>query len=118
MVSAWTFLVALAPLTSVVAQYAAAPAAKIPLLLDATAEELTFGLEMGSFTSVDLVHVRSSISMKVEVANGIQAYVARIMEVNATLHMVTEINPDAVAIAKDLDYERACGKLRGYVTVS
>jgi amidase len=44
-----------------------------------------------------------------------QAYIARILEVNSTLHMVTEINPDALQIAKDLDEERACGKLRGYV---
>jgi hypothetical protein len=29
--------------------------------------------------------------------------------------MVTEINPDALAIAKQLDEERACGKLRGFV---
>jgi hypothetical protein len=28
--------------------------------------------------------------------------------------MVTEINPDAWTIAKELDEERACGKLRGY----
>ena len=44
-----------------------------------------------------------------------QAYVGRILEVNVTLHMVTEINPDAWAIAKKLDEERAGGKLRGYV---
>lgn len=42
-----------------------------------------------------------------------QAYVGRILEVNVTLHMVTEINPDAWNIAKELDEERACGKLRG-----
>jgi hypothetical protein len=29
--------------------------------------------------------------------------------------MVTEINPDAWAIAKELDEERACGKIRGFV---
>jgi amidase len=43
----------------------------------------------------------------------IQAYVARILEVNSTLHMVTEINPDAWTIAAELDEERKCGKLRG-----
>jgi amidase len=42
-----------------------------------------------------------------------QAYIARILEVNSTLHMVAEINPDALQIAKELDEERACGKLRG-----
>lgn len=57
MVSAWFIVktLALAPLTSVSAQYGESP--KLPLLLDATGEELTTGLEAGHFTSVDLVHV-------------------------------------------------------------
>jgi len=42
-----------------------------------------------------------------------QAYVGRILQVNSTLHMVTEINPDAWTIAKELDDERANGTLRG-----
>jgi len=42
-----------------------------------------------------------------------QAYVGRIKEVNCTLHMVTEINPDAWKIANELDKERADGALRG-----
>ncbi|KAH9879624.1 hypothetical protein IAQ61_001443 [Plenodomus lingam] len=88
-------LVAFALLRSVWAQYGSGP--QFPLLLDATAEELTLGLEWGNFTSVDLVN----------------AYVARILEVNSTLHMVTEINPDAWNIAKELDEERANGTLRG-----
>ncbi|KAL1598172.1 hypothetical protein SLS59_007182 [Nothophoma quercina] len=98
MVSAWFLakvFVAFAPLTSVIAQYATPSV--LPELLDATADELISGLEAGDFTSLDLV----------------QAYVGRILEVNATLHMVTEINPDAWAIAKELDEERSCGKIRG-----
>jgi amidase len=47
-----------------------------------------------------------------------QAYVGRIIEVNKTLHMVAEINPDAWIIAKALDEERACGKSRGSVSPS
>jgi amidase len=39
--------------------------------------------------------------------------VNRILEVNSTLHMVTEVNPDAWNIARELDEERACGKVRG-----
>ncbi|KAF1953756.1 amidase signature enzyme [Byssothecium circinans] len=70
---------------------------KVPLLLDATVDELKDGLEKGAFTSVDLVN----------------AYISRILEVNATLHMVTELNPDALEIAKGLDAERAAGKCRG-----
>jgi amidase len=42
-----------------------------------------------------------------------QAYVRRIHEVNSTLHMVTEINPNAWKIAEQLDQERASGKVRG-----
>ncbi|KAL5356038.1 amidase signature domain-containing protein [Aspergillus floccosus] len=37
------------------------------------------------------------------------AYMARIHEVNETLHMVLEINPDAVDIARQLDAERKSG---------
>jgi len=42
-----------------------------------------------------------------------QAYVARILEVNNTLHMVTQLNPDALAIAAELDVQRANGAIRG-----
>ncbi|KAK7698314.1 hypothetical protein SLS64_012679 [Diaporthe eres] len=69
----------------------------IPSLIDATIDELAEGLDSGAFTSVDLVN----------------AYIARILEVNSTLHMVTEINPDAVAIAEQLDNERSNGTSRG-----
>lgn len=49
------------------------------------------------FTSVDLV----------------TTYIARILEVNSTLHMVTEINPDALAIAAEYDAMRAAGNVTG-----
>ncbi|KAJ4298944.1 hypothetical protein N0V90_004187 [Kalmusia sp. IMI 367209] len=68
-----------------------------PSLLDATVSELTAGLDKGHFSSVDLVN----------------AYIARILEVNATLHMVTELNPDALRIAKELDDARKAGKCKG-----
>ncbi|KAM7218658.1 amidase [Rhypophila decipiens] len=69
----------------------------LPSLLDATIDDLRAGLEDGDFTSVDLV----------------TAYIARITEVNHVLHAVTEINPDALGIAAELDEERAQGKCRG-----
>ena len=47
-----------------------------------------------------------------------QAYVARINEVNATLNVVTEINPDALSIAAELDAERANGTVRGLLGMS
>lgn len=68
-----------------------------PPLIEADLEDLVKGLESGLFTSVDLVN----------------AYVARIMEVNSTLHMVTELNPDALDIAAELDAARANGTSYG-----
>ncbi|KAH7386372.1 glutamyl-tRNA amidotransferase subunit A [Cadophora sp. MPI-SDFR-AT-0126] len=68
-----------------------------PLLIDATIKTLTEGLECNKFTSVDLV----------------RAYLARIAEVNNTFHAVTEVNPDALAIATALDTERSTGSIRG-----
>ncbi|KAL9609189.1 MAG: hypothetical protein Q9167_006027 [Letrouitia subvulpina] len=71
--------------------------AKYPKLIDVTTEELETGLESGLFTSVDLVN----------------AYISRIQEVNSTLNVVTELNPDALSIAAQLDAERANGTTRG-----
>ncbi|KAH8888022.1 amidase [Thozetella sp. PMI_491] len=64
-----------------------------PSLINATIQDLATGLESGLFTSVDLV----------------KAYIARIGEVNGALHAVTEINPDALAIAAELDDLRSRG---------
>lgn len=68
-----------------------------PPLIDATTEDVIVGLESGLFTSVDLTN----------------AYIARINEVNGSLHAVTELNPFALDIAKQLDDERANGTIRG-----
>ncbi|KAK4635113.1 Putative amidase [Fulvia fulva] len=74
---------------------------QFPDLLDAELEDLVTGLEAGLWTSVDLVN----------------AYTARIVEVNSTLHAVTELNPDALAIAEASDAARKngsiCGPLHG-----
>ncbi|KAI1387512.1 amidase [Hypoxylon trugodes] len=66
-------------------------------LKDATIDELGAGLDSGQFTSVDLV----------------KAYLDRIGEVNDVLHAVTETNPDALALATELDAERSAGFTRG-----
>ncbi|KAJ4151184.1 hypothetical protein LMH87_011899 [Akanthomyces muscarius] len=63
---------------------------RLPPLLDATLDELRTGLDAGRFTSVELT----------------KAYIARIYEVNEDLHVVTEINPDALDIAAELDRAR------------
>lgn len=42
-----------------------------------------------------------------------QAYIARIEEVNPILNVITELNPDALGIAANLDAEREKGTTRG-----
>ncbi|KAI1177400.1 amidase signature domain-containing protein [Nemania sp. FL0916] len=70
---------------------------RLPPLLGATAETLMSGLEHGNYTSVDLV----------------KAYHERIERINPLVNAVMEVNPDATAIAEQLDEERTQGKLRG-----
>ncbi|KAI0487083.1 amidase [Xylaria cf. heliscus] len=69
----------------------------LPSLYEADIDTLATGLECDDFTSVDLV----------------KAYISRIHEVNTALSPVTEINPDALAIASALDDERSRGVVRG-----
>lgn len=66
-------------------------------MIDATIDTLAEGLAGKKFTSVDLV----------------KAYIARIAEVNGTLNAVTEVNPDALSIAAQLDSEMSAGSIRG-----
>ncbi|KAL1953717.1 hypothetical protein VTO42DRAFT_2352 [Malbranchea cinnamomea] len=73
------------------------PWCRYPSLTDANADQLQCGLQRGCFSSLDLVN----------------AYIQRIAEVNSTLHVVAELNPDARATAKILDQERKKGKARG-----
>ncbi|KAI0506424.1 glutamyl-tRNA amidotransferase subunit A [Xylaria bambusicola] len=68
-----------------------------PLLATITLDDIANGLDENRFTSVDLV----------------QAYIARINEVNRDVNAVLEINPDAITIAHDLDNERRCQGRRG-----
>ncbi|MCJ1271812.1 hypothetical protein MMC22_011717 [Lobaria immixta] len=74
-----------------------------PNLLDVTTQDLTFGLKSGLFSSVDLV----------KAVKYVQAYIARIEEVNPILNVITELNPDALGIAANLDAERKNGTTRG-----
>ncbi|KXJ95152.1 amidase signature domain-containing protein [Microdochium bolleyi] len=68
-----------------------------PSLLDTSISELTTLLDSGALTSYELT----------------QLYIQRIEEVNEELHAVIEINPDALAIAAQLDRRRAAGQARG-----
>ncbi|EGZ76398.1 hypothetical protein NEUTE2DRAFT_123041 [Neurospora tetrasperma FGSC 2509] len=58
-----------------------------PSLLGVDLEDLAAGLEKGLFHTIDLVN----------------AYTRRILEVNSTLKAVTQLNPDAISIASELD---------------
>lgn len=68
-----------------------------PSLLTLTIDEAIDGFASGRFTSENLV----------------TAYMRRIAQVNGQLHAVTEVNPDALEIAKALDAERKAGTIRG-----
>ncbi len=68
-----------------------------PSLINATLDDLSGGLAAGLFTSEDLV----------------RAYLARITEVNGVLRAVVEVNPDALAIAAELDALRTRGRVLG-----
>lgn len=70
---------------------------EFPSLINVTIDDLSSGFEAGLFTSVDLV----------------EAYLARIKEVNDEFKAVTEINPDALSIAAELDSKRANGVVLG-----
>ncbi|RYP71199.1 hypothetical protein DL771_004999 [Monosporascus sp. 5C6A] len=64
-----------------------------PSLIDVTINNLQEGLRSNLFSSVDLVN----------------AYPARIQDVKGMLHAVTEANPDALHIARELDSLRDNG---------
>jgi len=66
-------------------------------LIDVTIEDVMKALDDGLFTSVDLT----------------RAYLTRIDEVNPQFNAITEVNPDALDIAAQLDSERAEGNSRG-----
>ena len=66
-------------------------------MLDVTIEDLMDGMDKGLFTSVKLV----------------QTYLARIEQVNSTLNVLNELNPDALSIAAEMDAARARGKKYG-----
>ncbi|MCJ1394278.1 hypothetical protein MMC18_007156 [Xylographa bjoerkii] len=70
---------------------------EVPSLLDATIDEIGRLLQERATTSEELVGV----------------YLQRISEVNGRLHAINEINPDACSIARQLDKERARGRVRG-----
>ncbi|KAK7048003.1 amidase domain-containing protein [Favolaschia claudopus] len=89
------FLVALQPVLSFSTSEPNAPT--YPDLYEASITDLQAGLDAGHFTSVDLVN----------------AYLARINEVNPVLHAVIETSQTALKQAARLDAERKLGKKIG-----
>jgi len=72
----------------------------IPSLLNITIEQVSQGLDDGTFTVTDLV----------------RGYIRRIKEVNDTLHAVIQINPSAESAAVSLDKELKRYGRRGQVS--
>ena len=69
----------------------------VPSLLNVTLEEIAVGLDLGSFSAVDLV----------------KSYLARIDEADGTFRSVVELDPDAIQTASNLDIEmRKSGRRR------
>ncbi|MCJ1479410.1 hypothetical protein MMC13_008095 [Lambiella insularis] len=85
---------------------------KFTPLDEVTIDELNTYFKDGSLTSVELVRV-SWLFAIIDWSLTSQAYIERIFEINHVLHAVSEINPDALNIARTLDVERAEGRLRG-----
>lgn len=72
----------------------------IPSLFNSTLEDLTYGLDAGHFTSVQLV----------------RAYKARSNEVDGIFHAVIQWDPESESIAHALDEERRVSGPRRQVT--
>lgn len=87
--------------------------------MDMKLEDIQYGLEQECFSSVNLVEMRHFASLypppEATTNLNLKAYIKRIDEVNPKLHAVTEVNPDALEIARELDQERAQNKTRGFV---
>ncbi|KFY38173.1 hypothetical protein V495_06713 [Pseudogymnoascus sp. VKM F-4514 (FW-929)] len=71
--------------------------AQLPRLLNTSLFELRKALDSGAITSYDLVKI----------------YLKRIDEVNTEINAISQVNKDALAIARVLDKERSSGQLRG-----
>ena len=70
--------------------------------------------EISSLADVDIDQFRLLQSRHAISSQGVtQAYLDRIHEVNHIFHSVSELNPDAISIARNLDAERTAGHVRG-----
>ena len=65
-------------------------------LEEITVTELSVGMQKGEMTAVDIA----------------KGYLARIAEIDKKLNSIIELNPDALAIAAEMDKERKAGKVR------
>jgi hypothetical protein len=87
-------------------------------LTKASIAELLEGLEKGHFSTEDLVTVSyinwaMSESIMFELTITRQTYIKRIEDLNPRVHAVSQINPDAIEIARQRDDERRSGRSYG-----
>jgi amidase len=87
--------------------------------LAGSAVVLTKGLVSGSAIEIDLENA-TVVSLQAAMASGqasaksiAQGYLARIADIDKKLNSVIELNPDALAIADEMDRERKGGRVRG-----
>lgn len=88
-----------------------------PNATDRTASDLALSVQPFALDEIDVAALQKSMESGERTSASItQLYLDRIEALNLTgprLHAIIEVNPDALAIARALDAERASGKVRG-----
>lgn len=88
-----------------------------PNATDRTASDMALSVQPFALDEIDVAALQKSMESGERTSASItQLYLDRIEALNLTgprLHAIIEVNPDALAIAKALDAERASGKVRG-----
>lgn len=88
-----------------------------PNATDRTASDMALSVQPFALDEIDVAALQKSMESGERTSASItQLYLDRIEALNLTgprLHAIIEVNPDALAIARALDAERASGKVRG-----
>lgn len=72
------------------------------------------GIADGNLEEATVVGLQSAMASGQATARSIaQGYLARISDIDKKLNSIIELNPDALAIADEMDRERKAGKVRG-----
>jgi hypothetical protein len=84
-------------------------------IMDPDLHSLVTGLANGTFSSETLTKVRLALSSaETSKVDHFQGYIARIKQINGFVNAISQVNPDALNDAKQLDKERDAGEIRGY----